>query len=215
MKVTYGPIVQSASGRFGGVVASQWKGVDLFRGFAPPSNPNTQAQQDIRISFTNLNRLYSISGTYLKAAWDSYAAGRPLIGRNHWLGLNVSAIAGDANLDNLTLVPGDASTIPPASITATPGDDQITVACTAPAIPSGWSLTAAIAAVIPNFNNTALVPVSSMAEAENRDTSSPYSIVFTGLLSATIYQVAAWLEWLAPDGSTRYSTALRTQALTT
>lgn len=51
MKITYGAIVQSAGGRFGGTVHSNWKGVQLVRRFAKPSNPNSTDQVNVRTVF--------------------------------------------------------------------------------------------------------------------------------------------------------------------
>jgi hypothetical protein len=208
MKVTYGAIVQRASGKFGGTVHSNWKGVDIVRRFAKPSNPNTTGQQDVRLAFSNLTTSFLLQTGDLRAAWDSYATGKALINRNAWIGKNVPLIQGLANIDALVPTPGDSSTLPPSAATFTPAAGQITVAVTEPAIPSGWSIFGAVASVCQNWDPAAGPITPSEARwFEDSDVTSPYSIVITGLPSGT-YFGAAFLIWLAPDGTSRYSASL-------
>ncbi len=214
MKVTYGPIVSSASGRFGGVVASNWKGIDLFRRFRAPSNPNTTLQQEVRVAFTNLNKMFVTMLTETKAAWNSFATGRAYTGRNQWLGRNVPLIMGDLNIDQSEGTPGDASTIPPVSMILTPAALQITVDITEPAIPTGWALTAAEACCIEDFDPTVIQSLSSLVWTEGEDVATPFSVALTGLVAASDYQVFGFLKWLAPDGTVRYSASLAGQATT-
>lgn len=215
MKVTYAPLVSGASGRFAGLVASSWKGVDLVRRFRAPSNPNTTAQVNVRRAFLNLNRAYATMSAEIRAAWQAFAVGRPLIGRNHWIGLNVAVIAGDANLDDLVGTPGDASTLGPDAMVVTPGANTLTVDITEPTVPAGWTLQAAVATVLQDRDPTTILTFAELLFTEGEDVATPFSIVLAGLTSAVPYQVIGFLRWLHPDGGVRYSSALRDQGTPT
>jgi hypothetical protein len=208
MKVTLGPLVSRISGRYGGTVASNWKGIDLIRRFKAPANPNTTDQQEVRRLFINITAWFVRLTTYTRAAWNTQAAGRPYIGRNRAIALNIPVLQGTTTLAALVPVPGDASTVPPAALVITPGDAQLTATITAPAIPTGWSITRAIAACVESVDWTTTVDPNALVIRESTDESSPYAPVITGLSNGLVYRLWAFLEWLAPDGSTRYSAAL-------
>lgn len=206
MKVTYGAIVQSASGRFGGTVHSNWKGVQVVRRFAKPSNPNSVDQQDVRSAFRALTTVYLLMPSTTKAAWTSWAVGKPLIARNKLIGDNVPLIAGDADFLSFLPTPGDASTLPPAAFASTGGAGQITTTFTAPSIPTGWAINAAVACVISSQADPQN-PANDAADLtmyEGTDGTAPYAPTVSGL-AAGQYYTWGFLSWLAPDGSTRYS----------
>jgi len=206
MKVTYGAIVQSASGRFGGTVHSNWKGVQVVRRFAKPSNPDTVAQQDVRRAFLNLTRSFLLQTAELRAAWDSFVVGKPLINRNAWLGKNVADMATATSISDLNATPGDSSTLGPAAFTATGGAGQITTVFTAPPIPTGWALTAVVAVAARDYAfNAGVLAGEFLKWSEATDTTAPYTgATITGLVADT-YGIFGFLKWLAPDGTTRYS----------
>jgi len=210
MKVTLAPIVSTISGRFGGMVGTNWKGIYLFRRFQSPSNPNTTAQQNVRVLFRNLTITFTIQTARLRAAWDSFATGKRFIARNSWIGRNVAIMNGDANLNDMVATPGDASTLPPTNITVTPAAAQFTIDISTPALPTGWTITRIITVVWRDRDFRTLQPASAVGFDEEVDTTSPYQNVHTGLDAAALYQIAAFIEWLAPGAQTRYSASFRT-----
>jgi len=207
MKVTYAPLVSSASGRFGGLVASTWKGVALIRRFAPPANPNTLAQQEVRGLFKTLTKAYVTQTTKLRAAWESFASGKQFIGRNHWIALNIPLLKNDVALTDLAGTPGDASTLGPVGITVTPGVGTLTVAIAEPTLPTGWTISNAVAVCVKDNDWSTVISYDDLKWTETEDASSPYECVLASL-DTVLYQVRAFLEWLAPDGTTRYSVSL-------
>ena len=209
MRVTYGAIVQDASGRFGGTVHSNWKGRQLVRRFRQPTNPDTVAQQGVRNIFRNLTRAYSIMPSRTKASWDTWVVGKPLIARNKLVAVNVPLLQGESNWSALEPTPGDSSTLPPAAFVPTGDNDQITTVLTAPAIPTGWSIANAVACCIPEQGDpvTDILPANECQIYEGADATSAYTPTITGL-PAGDYYVWGFIEWLAPDGSTRYSASL-------
>jgi len=209
MKITLGPLVSRASGRFGGTVASSWKGIDLVRKFRKPANPKTVAQTEVRNIFINLTRVFSLMGTRLKDAWDSQATGKAYIGRNNFIGKNVPDLQGQADLANLVATPGDASTIPPVSMTVTAGAGTLTVAVTTPTAPTGWTLTRVVAVALKDLDYGTVQAYADLTPTEGEDATSPYSIVLSGLTAAQAYRVASFIHWTAPDASLRYSAAIK------
>ncbi len=215
MKVTYAPVVDRASGKFGGLVASSWKGIDLMRRFASPSQPDTAAQVEIRRIFQNLTRNYTQGPTYFKEAWDSFAIGKAFIGRNVIIRRNVPVLQGQADLTNYVFTPGDASTVPPPTATFTPGVTLITVVPSAPTLPVGWTIERAVAVAIPSFDYGTLQSYVVTRPTEAFDVTSPYSIAITGLSTGSLYRCGTWLIWVAPDGSRRHSASFTGSATPT
>jgi hypothetical protein len=209
VKVTYGAIVQRASGKFGGTVHSNWKGVDVVRRFAKPSNPNSAAQQIVRDLFKNLTTMYTVQPSNVRAAWTSYATGKPFIARNKLIGLNVPLLQADTDWSELAPVPGDASTLPPTVFSPTGGVGQIPTSITAPTAPSGWTIAGAVACAIIATEDptTGTLAADACTLYETEDVSAPYAPTISGL-AAGDYFTWAFLKWTAPDGSTRYSAAL-------
>lgn len=208
MKVIYAPLVSSASGRFGGLVASSWKGISLVRRFAPPANPNTSAQQEVRMIFATLTKAYVTMTAQLRAAWEGFASGKAFIGRNHWIGLNVALLEDEVALTDLAGTPGDASTLGAVSMTVTPGANQLTVAITEPALPTGWTIAKAVAVCVLDGDWSTLTSYADLKWTETEDATSPYECVLAGLTASVLYAVRAFLVWTDPNGDTRYSVSL-------
>lgn len=217
MKVSYGAIVQDASGRFGGTVHSNWKGVKVVRRFSKPSNPNTSAQQDVRNAFSNLTKAFVLQPGNMRAAWDSYVTGKPMINRNAWLASNVAAIASTGDNADATPTPGDSSTLAPTAVVATAGVAQISVAVTVPAVPNGWTIEDVVALAVDNSNpwNQApgILSAADLTFHEADDSSAPYAPVITGL-DTVLHAVWAFIIWNAPDGSARYSASMLGNSVT-
>lgn len=215
MKVTYGAIVQRASGKFGGTVHSNWKGVDVVRRFAKPSNPNSSGQQEVRNIFRNLTTMYLLLPTGVKAAWTTWATGKPIIARNKLIGLNVPLLQPGTTFTDLLPTPGDSSTLPPTDFTPTGGVGQITTTIAVPTAPAGWTIANAYACCIDATANPkgGVLSAAQTQIYENADASAPYTPAIAGL-GAGDYFTWAFLQWTAPDGSTRYSAPLEGGSVT-
>lgn len=121
---------------------------------------------------------------------------------------NIATLRTATVLDDMVLSPGARGGIPPASISITPGSGTLTVAVTAPSLPTGWTITAAQGVVIRDQDPHDPILASPVAV---EDTTSTYSLVFSGLTGSEIYQVGVWLKWMTPAGDAAYSVALRDQ----
>jgi len=215
MPKTTAPLLSfRASGQIGKtLVASKWRGRQYMREYVIPSNPQTAAQTEVRDTFKWLQRVYKTAPPLFTAAWARYAQGKVMTERNAFSKFNLTPLLSQADLTNFVFSPGAFGGLPPASASFTPGDDQITIGVTAPAVvPPGWSVQAAVATVIRQLDpQTGLLFDVSAGE----DLTAAYSILLTGLASAQTYRCGAWLRWLKPDGSIAFSTALTGTALTT
>lgn len=209
MKVTYGAIVQRASGRFGGTVHSNWKGIDVVRRFAKPSNPNSADQQLVRKLFQNLTTLYGQLPTNTKAAWTTWATGKPFIARNGIIQKNPGDTGlGALDTQDMTIVPGDSSTLPPTAIATVPAAGQITATLTLPTAPSGWTISGGVAAAVKQGDLMTVITAVDLRVFEGVDAAAPCDTpIVTGLPSGT-YDCFGFIKWTAPDGSTRYSSAV-------
>lgn len=193
-------------------VYSKWKGRPYVRRYVLPANPNTLQQQATRNAFKWLMEAWKFMPAIATQAWDLYGSSLQITDRNAWAKANTSTLRTATTLDDLVVSPAARSGIVAGSMGLTPGDDQITVALTAPLLPNGWTITSAYALAIPQQN--------PQTEADYRmvagdDDSSPYSIVLTGLQSAVEYLVGGWFEYAKPDGSIAYGQSLQDTVTTT
>jgi len=194
-------------------VYAKWKGRAYVRRHVTPANPQTAEQSHTRDTFSWLNRVYKTAPALVTDAWKAYAKGAVMTDRNAFQKFNLSNLRDQANLtDKMVMSPGALGGLPPTQV-VTPGNDQLSVAVTAPTVvPVGWTVYSAITAVIPDQDpETGVLYTLSALE----DLTSAYVNLFTGLLDAQLYQVFSWLKWNRPDGSFAYSPSIQVTGLTT
>jgi len=183
-------------------VYASWKGRPYARRYAIPSNPNTAEQQSTRTVFAWLQQVYKFAPSIVTDVWEAYATGKVMTSRNAFTKFNNGTLRGDTALDDMILSPGALGGIPAATYTNTFGNDQITIAATAPTvIPSGWTLTGLQGAVIRDQDphSGALYNITA-----GEDLTAAYSFVLSSL-AAGDWLCASWLKWLRPDGKVAYS----------
>jgi len=203
----------TASGQIGKTqVYAKWKGRGYARRYTVPANPQTAEQTITRNAFSFLQSVYKVMPALAQAPWAAYANGKVLTDRNAFTKFNLPVIRDQADLTDFIGSPGALGGLPPASIEATAGNDQISVAVTAPSsVPSGWTIDGAVAMCIRDQDpDTGILYDVTAGE----DLTSAYAIVLTGL-TANLYQVRAWLRWLRPDGKFAYSPSLADTATPT
>lgn len=210
MPKTTAPLLSfGAAGQIGqSMVFSKWKGISYVRRYVIPANPKTQKQQANRGVFSMINAAYLYAPAAIKAAFDAYAVGKPLTGRNKFFQDNQKLLGGDpkpAGIDGLVMSPGSGGGLPATNMIVEGGALSITVDVTLPEIPAGWTLTSAIAAAVKqqapadDFSGKWFVTVKNDAFG---------TVVIPGLEAATEYVVGYFLKWTKPDGSTAYSVSL-------
>lgn len=214
MAKTTAPLLSlGAAGTVGGVMTfAKWRGVGYVRQRVVPANPRSTAQVLTRDIFTNMGLRWKTGGTLMRAPWDRFATGQKFVGRNAYMGQNLAAMRGEADMDAYIGSPGAKGGLPPTSIALT-SVAALGIECvvTVPDAPAGWTLTSAIATCF--IEQTPEATVADVIQ-EVEDVSAPYSCDFTGL-TATTYQVQAWLKWAKPDTTVAYGASISDTILVT
>lgn len=208
-----GPLLSfGARGQIGKtLVASSWRGVKLARQYVVPANPQTQAQQNVRLTFAYLREMWKRAPSEIIDAWNAFALGRPFTGFNKFIGENVRVLNKQSDLNNMIFSPGNGGGLMQITESATAGSSsgEIDWSATAPSPPSDWTLVAAIAVAVPDADPTGVFLGGWQVE---RAVAPTLSGTLTGLGSAVDCQVGIYLEWTKPDGSTAYSPSQTVQA---
>jgi len=144
--------------------------------------------------------------------WDAYVKGKVLTPRNAFSKFNIPLLRPAVDVQDMVFSPGSLGGISPASVIATPGNDQISVAIAAPALaPSGWTILKAVAVAIADQDpQSGTLYEMTLGE----DLTSTYTIVLAGL-SEVLHVVGGYLVWTRPDGLLAYSPSMNTTATPT
>lgn len=207
MSRTIAPLLSfGASGQIAKTqVYSTWKGIPYVRRYAIPSNPKTADQTEVRSVFSYLNNVWKFAPTLMVAAYDAYASGQPLTGRNGLIKQNLATLQTATDVEDFVFSPGAKSGIALAGMSVTPGTDKLTIDATAPDLPTGWTISAVIACALPNedpHSTTMFIPAAA------QDASAPYSFDITGLVTGQEYVVGAWAKFTRPDGTFAYGRSI-------
>lgn len=195
------------------LVSAKWRGVSYVRKYVVPANPNTAAQQSTRSVFSFLSDVWKILNAAAQAPWTAYAKGMPLTNRNAYIQANLPELRGKANLHGFVGSPGSGGGLAAEAVAPTGGAGSVTVALTAPTLPTGWTITAAHAVAIKDQDTTASPWTQVPATVYGTDATAPYSIPLT--VAAGTYDVAAWFEYKKADGSTAYGPSTTVQGTAT
>jgi len=188
------------------MVFSKWRGRPYARRHVVPANPQTAEQSLTRDTFSWLQAVWKVAPPELTAPWFVYASGKVLTDRNAFSKFNLPQLRTALDLSLMTFSPGALGGLPPATLTVTPGNDQVTVACTAPSVlPTGWTITSAILGVMKDQEPGVGVDYNITVF---EDVAAAYSNVFAGLASVADYVGFAFLKWLRPDGKIAYSPSM-------
>lgn len=208
-KVTAPLLSFGAKGQIGSAqVYSSWKGIPYARRYVVPANPKTVKQVSNRSVWQMLNAAFLYAPAAVKQAFDAYAIGKPMTGRNKFFQDNMKLLAlpvKPAGIDGLIISPGNGGGLPATNMTLTGAANSIVVSVNLPEVPNGWEMSGAVAAAVQQQSPTAeftgkwfVVSVSSGFD----------TITIPGLTNATEYVVGYFLKWTKPDGSFAYSVSL-------
>ena len=187
------------------IVYSKWKGRPYVRRYVIPSNPKTVAQTLTRDVFAASNSYWKGAPSLFISAWDLFATGQVLTGRNAFTGRYVSILRPQANSLLFPFSPGAKGGLAALSMVITPGSTQLSVDVTVPATPTGWTLTSAIVATLKDDDPAAPAEFTITA---GEDVTDPFTVLLTGLTASVLYVVGAWLKWAKPDGSVAYGPSI-------
>lgn len=207
MAKTTAPLLSmEASGQIGStLVASKWKGRPYMRRYTIPANPDTAEQQLTRNTFRWLNSVWKFMPGSAIGAWQLYAETSRFTDRNGFIKINNGPLREATDLTDMILSPSAKSGLAAADVTPTPSAGQISVALTAPVLPTGWTVTNAFAACIRDQNPQSGTFYEVVA---GNDATSPYTVVLTGL-DAADYLVGGWFQYMRPDGTPAYGQSIQ------
>lgn len=193
---------------------ARWKGIPYARQRVVPANPRTAQQTQTRTAFSTASASWRLLPSLITEVWNAFATGRPLTGRNGYVGRYVEALRGAADLTGWIVSPGVRSAMTVQTFTAAGGtaSGEIDITYTLPPEPDGWTLDELRIAYAldkdPSNGWTDAVQV-------DQDTLLGGSHTITGLDAATAYAVAGFLVWTRPDGQKAYGVSLTDIATST
>lgn len=142
-RISFSPLIVSASGKVQDTVFSRWKGKPYIRSRVTPSNPQSADQTKQRGIMSSAVGLWQKYHPDLKAAWNAYASGYGISGYNASTQRNAKTAAPsgdgtyarleDACANVLDLAPSDAAVPEPvafAAVTGVGGSGEIDVSWT-------------------------------------------------------------------------------------
>lgn len=186
-------------------VYASWRGIAYVRRFVVPANPRSVGQTLTRDIFTGLELRWKQSGALVRETWDRFAVGQKFVGRNAYIGKNISILRPESDLAFYIGSPGAKGGLPATSMTVTGvAGGGLEVVIVPPAPPLGWTLQAAVASALVDQ-----APDAAVADVieEGEDLVTPYQVDFTGL-PLVLHQVSAWLRWTKPDNSIAFGPSI-------
>ena len=130
-RISFSPLIVSASGKVQDTVFSRWKGKPYIRSRVTPSNPKSTDQVKQRAIMTAAVGLWQKLHPNLKAAWAAYASGYGISGYNACTQRNAKtaipsgdgtyARLQDACANVLDLAPSDSAVPEPVAFAAVTG----------------------------------------------------------------------------------------------
>lgn len=204
-KVTGPNMSMKSSGQIGhALVQGNWRGVPYVRSYATPSNPKTTAQTKTRSVFSYLSNAWKTMNAAVQAPWTAYAKGQAFTDRNAFIGKNTSLLRTAEHLEGMILSPGTGSGVIPAGMRVTPGSGKLTAVLTAPALPTGWAITAAhFIALIDGTPSSGTLNTASFYATKAE---TPFTVDIT--LSPATYVVFGFFQYLRADGKIAYSPSI-------
>lgn len=185
-------------------VYSRWKGIPYVRQYVIPANPNSDKQKLTRSVFSWLQLVWKFAPSHVTAAFAAYAMGQPMTDRNAWVKNNLKTLRDGTDLTGIILSPGAKSGLAAVAVAAANGVGSSVVTITAPALPSGWTITKAVAAgILQQDPHTDL----DYTIVSGEDLTSTYEITLSALAAGT-WVVGGWFVFEKPDGSVAYGPSI-------
>ncbi len=205
-------------GASGAVAKSQvyasWKGIKYARQHVVPANPRTSEQMVTRNLFAMLSKFWTIAPTDMLSSWNAQASGQKYTGRNHFMGMNVKALRGQADMADFIGSPGNLSAFPAATFAAVNDASTDVIHCTftLQTLPTGWTATEVVAVAFGDTDDpTTWVPTVLSGN------SAPPTLTFdiTGLPHDQDNVVSGWVKYTRPDAKIAYGPSLTVIAAAT
>lgn len=137
-RISLSPLVVDIRNKVADMVFSKWRGINYVRSRVVPSNPNTQAQQDVRNSLARCVDMYQGLQALMKAAWSYVASGKSYSGYNQMVSENR---AKEQASTEITASPTtDVGSVTSLTATTGSGGAEIDIAFAPSPVPTGDKL---------------------------------------------------------------------------
>lgn len=212
-KVTAPLLSIDATGTFGKTATfSKWKGIGYVRQRVIPANPRTTEQTATRSVFSEGSASWKTAPANFTEPFEAFAKGRPLSGRNAYIGAFTRELRGETDLSKWITSPGARSGSTIGSLSGVAGGlaGEVDMTYAAPDVPAGWTLDA-IRFVTKTDQSPAVTWAGEILTEDDTVASGTYTI--DGLTAATDYAVSAYAVWTRPDGQKAFG-ASRTVIVT-
>lgn len=186
---------------------ADWRGVPYARQRVDPANPRTVGQTLTRDVFSAMNSIWRLLSANGQAPWTANAKGRPYTNRNKFIGDNVKVLRPESDMAKFEGSPGALGGIVATSLTLAMSGSDVTATLGQPDVPTGWSISGAVAIMLPDAAPDNLPSFVSTTET---NAVTPFVCTFESP-DAGDYIVTAWFTFLRPDGSTAYGPSLTDQ----
>lgn len=137
-KISLSPLVVDIRNKVADMVFSKWRGINYVRSRVTPSNPNTQAQQDVRNSLARCVDMFQGMQATFKAAWDYVASGKSYSGYNRMVSENRAVEEAQTGITGSPTT--DVSSLTVFTCATGGGSSDITATFTPTTVPAGKKL---------------------------------------------------------------------------
>lgn len=97
-KIKFDTMLDEVNCKLGNVVYSEWKGVKYARKYKKAKDANSEAQVEVRTTFSKVSSLWKPLPQAFKNAWEFHVKGKPLTGFNLFFKTNHGFIKSDTSL---------------------------------------------------------------------------------------------------------------------
>lgn len=137
-KISLSPLVVDIRNKVADMVFSKWRGINYVRSRVTPSNPNTQAQQDVRNSLARCVDMFQGMQATFKAAWNYVASGKSYSGYNRMVSENRAVEEAQTGITGSPTT--DVSSVATFTAATGGGSSDIAVTFTPGTVPTGKKL---------------------------------------------------------------------------
>lgn len=177
-----------ASGQIGkSLVFGSWKGRKTVRSYTIPGNPKSAGQVETRTTFQWVHDAYKQLGIDAQKAWTLKAAQMKITGPNAFMSINLPLLKTSTDAHEIQFICEVNGGVAAAAPALTPGTAQIAATLTAPALPTGWSITKAVFCALKETDPHG--EDETMGLLTMTKTSTPWTVTFTGLTTGSVYIV--------------------------
>jgi len=199
-------------------VYATWKGVPYVRQHVVPTNPRSDNQTKTRSVFGNLMLLWKNLDTIAQGPFIAFATGKPLTPRNAYARANVSVLRTATDMTDYVGSEGSGGGVAPTLIAIAGGaaSGGLAVTVTAPAAPTGWTLSKVQAFAVQNTDPHMALPMPVASGENTAPVAGETNVVqLTGLKPGTEHAVTAWLVWTKAAGAIAYGASITGTGTTT